>query len=263
MSETNDAVAVVRVQTLGRFAVWRDGVLLPETAWGREKARQLMMYLVTNNGRFLPKEQIVDELWPELPPKKADRDFKVALNALNTALQPERPLRSLSAYIARQGTSYGLDTTAPLQLDVQQFEAGLTSGSQQEKDAPANAIAHYQGALQLYQGDYLPDALYEDWASSERERLALLYLSGATRLARLLLAAGETVEMVLWCQRVLAIDPCWEEAYRLLMQGHMKNGNRPLAIKTYQQCQTVLDRELGIPPMAETTRLFATVIGGR
>jgi DNA-binding SARP family transcriptional activator len=36
----------------------------------------------------------------------------------------------------------------------------------------------------------------------------------------------------------------------------MAIGNRPLAIRTYRRCQEALASELGLAPMAETTRLF-------
>lgn len=255
--------AELYVQTLGRFAVWRDGARLDGKIWGREKARQLFQYMLTHRQRLTSKERIVDDLWPELDPDRADRDFKVALNALNTALEPDRPPRSLSVYVARQGTSYGLDPDSSLRVDVMDFERLITAGSRVEGEDDAAAIAHYRRALDLYQGEYLPDAIYEDWASGERERLTALYLAAATRLARLLLGAGAAPEMVLWCQRVVAIDPCWEEAYRLLMRGHMANGNRPLALRVYRQCRLALADELGIEPMPATIHLYEQIIAGK
>ncbi|MCI0395938.1 MAG: bacterial transcriptional activator domain-containing protein [Chloroflexi bacterium] len=259
---TEPPVGELYVQTLGRFAIWQNGERRPDNVWGRDKARQLFQYLITYRRRFTIKERIMDDLWPALDPDKADRDFKVALNALNTALQPDRPSRTLSVYVARQGASYGLNGEAPIRLDVTEFEDGLAAGSRAEGNDRPGAIAHYQEALKLYQGEYLPDTIYEDWASAERERLAALYLSGATRLARLLLEEGSIVEMLMWCQRVIALDPCWEEAYRLLMRGHMANGNRPLAMRVYRQCRAALAEELGIEPMAETIRLYEQVVAG-
>lgn len=255
-------VPPLTIHTLGYFAIWRGEERLEEKAWGREKARQLFQYLVTNRPRLLPRERMVDDLWPELPPEKADRDFKVALNALNDALQPSRPPRSLSTYITRQSTSYGLNPEAPLLIDVDVFEQQLALGSQWEKESRPRAIHHYRLALEKYLGEYLPDTLYFDWASLERERLATLYLTGATRLARLLLAEGSIVESLLWSQRVIAIDPFWEEAYRLIMRGHWQSGNRPLALRTYEQCRTRLEEELAITPMNETTRLWQQMVKG-
>lgn len=260
VKETTPSVPDLYVQTLGRFSLWRDGEQLPDQVWPRATAVRLFQYLLTYRGQYIAKERIAPDLWPGLDETRADRDFKVALNALNRVLEPDRTARAPAVFITRQQASYGLNATAPLRLDVVDFEEGLVNASRNERLNPEEAIHQYQQALQLYQGDYLPDAVYEDWASAERERLSTLYLSGATRLARLLLEAGQTVEMLLWCQRVLRMDTCWEEAYRLLMRGHMANGNRPLAIRAYQQCQTALKEELGVEPMAETKRLYEELL---
>jgi LuxR family transcriptional regulator, maltose regulon positive regulatory protein len=254
-----NSITPLTIQTLGQFVVTRDKERLPDNAWGREKARQLFQYLITHRQHFTAKERIIDDLWPELDPERADRDFKVALNALNSALQPDRAGRGLSIYIARQGTTYGLEPAAPVLVDVDEFQAQFTAASQAENNHPGHAVRHYRQALQYYRGDYLPDTLYQDWASAERERLATLYLTAATRLAGLLLAENEIMEMTFWSQLVIAADSCWEEAYRLLMRGHMASGNRPLALRVYQQCRTALAEELGIEPMAETTRLFEQI----
>ncbi len=249
----------LRVQTLGRFAVWRGDEKIPESDWGREKARRLFQYLLTYRRQHITKERIAGELWPELDAGRADRDFKVALNALQSSLEPDHPARSRSTYITRLGASYGLNPEASIVLDVTEFEAGIVAGAAAEKTATAQAIANYRGALSLYHGEYLPDAIYEDWSSGERERLAALYLTSAGRLARLLLEQDQLIEAIDWSQRVLAADNCWEEAYRLLMEAHMANGNRPLAIRIYRQCQEALANELGLAPMAETTRLFKQI----
>ena len=252
----------LRVQTLGQLAIFRGRERLPENAWGREKARHLFQYFITYRQRLITRERIVAELWPDLEFDRAARDFKVALNALNAALEPDRPPRTLSQYVARQGASYGLNPETPIGLDVAEFESGIAAGSRAERRNRRQAIELYRPALQLYQGEYLPDLLYVDWTSVERERLASLFLTAASRLSGLLLEEGETVEMVMWCQKVISIDNCWEEAYRLLMRGHMVNGNRPLAIRAYRQCRQILDDELGLEPMAETTGLYEQILSG-
>jgi len=252
-------VKALRVETLGHFTVWRGEQQMNEREWGREKARRLFQYLITNRRQQITKERIAAELWPDLDAERADRDFKVALNTLQTTLEPDRPPRSPSAYVSRSGISYGLNPEAPLTLDAAEFEDGVIAGNAAEQHFPSQATDLYQRALALYHGDYLPDAIYEDWSSGERERLTALYLTGAGRLARLLLAGGQLLEAINWSQKVLAVDNCWEEAYRLLMRAHMANGNRPLAVRTYQQCQQTLSDELGIAPMQETTRLFEQI----
>lgn len=256
----------LRIQTLGMFRVWIDGQLLPAVVWKREKAQRLFQFLITmrlNDGaQMLPKERIVAELWPKLDEPRADRDFKVALNALNDALEPERSTRSLAQFIVRHGLAYGLNPEADITIDAEVFRTALKHAARLERDDPDAGIERYRDAIDHYAGDYLPDAIYEDWASLERERLQTLYLSGAMRLALLLIRREDYQEAVHLCQSVLMIDRYWEEAYRLMMIGHALRGNRPLALRTYEQCARALREGLDLAPMAETTALYERIARG-
>ena len=122
-------------------------------------------------------------------------------------------------------------------------------------DAPG-ACDVLRNALQLYQGDFLQDCLYEDWASVERERLFATYLRAAQRFAELLLGKDEVDECVHVCEQILARDPCWEEAYRLLMKCYLARRNRAMAVRTYERCATALHAEMGVYPAPETSRLL-------
>jgi two-component SAPR family response regulator len=54
-----------------------------------------------------------------------------------------------------------------------------------------DAIEAFSGAERLYRGEYLADSPYEGWALGHRERLRLLYVDVANRLADLLLVSGD------------------------------------------------------------------------
>ena len=235
-------------------------LLLPETVWGRTNARRLFQFLLTNPGQFFARERLMAELWPVQQQARAERDFKVALNALHHALEPDRPARADPHFVARQGSSYGLNPEAAIHLDARQMEMGLSAAAALEKENPAAARLTYTRALALYGGDYLPEALYEDWTSLRREQLSALFLSGATRLAQLLEASGDALGTELWCRRILALDRCWETAYRLLMRAHCAQGNRPQALRVYAQCRQALDEELAVPPLLETQRLYEQIV---
>lgn len=260
MSET------LRIQTLGMFRVWLDDELLPNIVWKREKAQRLFQFFITtrlnDSHQMLAKERIVSELWPTLDEKRAERDFKVALNALNDALEPDRAARSLSAFIMRHGLAYGLNPDAEITIDAELFRVELKNAARQERDNIDAAIDAYRNAIDRYAGDYLPDAMYEDWASLERERLQTLYLSGAMRLAALLIRRDGYQEAIHLCQSVVMIDRYWEEAYRLMMISHTLRGNRPLAMRVYEQCRSVLAEGLDLEPMPETTQLHERIAKG-
>ena len=62
-------------------------------------------------------------------------------------------------------------------------------------------------------------------------------------------------------QQALQLDATWEDAYRIQMQAYLQKGNRPMAIKTYQQCEKILEKEFGIEPLPETQQLLKKIKG--
>ncbi len=250
----------LRVQTFGSFRVWRDGQEIEPAAWSREKALHLFQFLVTmrQQAPHLHKEQIIDRLWPELTIGEGDRDFKVALHTLNKVLEPQRKARATPRFITRYDLTYGLNLEE-IWIDADEFERLLAAGTQALPANPAQASHLFKQALALYLGDYLPERRFEDWCSSERERLQVLALGLMTTLADLLLPENP-LESIRLTQHVLAIDPVWENAYRTQMQAYHRQGNRPMAIKTYQRCVATLEQELGIPPLPETEALYRQII---
>ena len=242
-----------QIQTLGGFRVRIGDREIPPTAWTREKALHLFQLLVTLRRTRPHKEQIVDLLWPELDPETGGRDFRVALNAIQNALEPDREPRTPSGIIVRSELNYSLNPET-VQIDADIFEEHLSAAHQASKTGLEGVIEHYAAALALYHGDYLPERRYEDWTASERERLHTLALSAMTRLAEILLPA-DPIETLRLTRRALELDPLWENAYRIEIQAHLAAGNRPMAIRTYQSCKKVLMDEFGLEPLPETRRL--------
>ena len=120
-------------------------------------------------------------------------------------------------------------------------------------------MSRLEKAVRLYGGDFLPDALYDNWAGEERERLLALYLRAANRLAEGLIERGDFDEGLATCQAILARDSCWEQAYRLMMTAYARQGNRPQALRTYQRCVSALQDDLGLAPSAATVTLYERI----
>lgn len=237
------------VRTLGPFAVWRGDQVVAARDWQREKARWIFQFLLTHRGQWFFREQIIDQLWPQLAANAAERDFKVALSALNRALEPNRPQGANPFFVIRktQGVVYGLNPAARLVVDLDDFE----------RLAAAADVDSMRKALSLYEEDYLFECLYEDWPSANRLQLQQLYLNTAERLARELHASGELAEALAVCGSILTLDNCREAAYRLQMRIYAVQGNRQQVHSVYRQCVSALQDELGVEPSPETLALFA------
>ncbi len=247
----------LRVQMMGGFRVWRGWHEIQAREWQREKARQLFQLLLTYRGHWLQREQICAWLWPESDLEAAERQFKVTLNALNAALEPQRPPRTAPFFIRRQGLAYSFAPSFGVWIDVDEFELRVAGAN--TRDDPEFALRNSQMAVQLYKGDYLTEALYDPWTLEERERLLARYLATATIYAGRLLEQGDLQGAVQLCEQVLRRDRGYEEAYQVLMRAHARSGSRSQAIRSYNRCVRTLQEDLGIEPLPETTALYERI----
>ena len=253
--------STLRIQALGPLRVWRGAEAIEPRAWQRRKAAQMLGVLLTNRHRWLLREQICEWLWPEEDAASAETQFKVTLNALNTALEPTRPPRTPPFYIRRQGGAYRFCPPDGAWLDVAEFEA-LIDAAQTHLAADDLGAAQQElaVAVSLYRDDYLSEYVYEDWAREERERLRGRYLEAATTLAEVLARQNRLAEAIQLCETILARDPCWEPAYGILMRVYAHQGNRRQALATYERCVRNLRTYLDMAPLPQTRRLYEAVM---
>ncbi|MGK0412652.1 MAG: two-component SAPR family response regulator [Polaribacter sp.] len=246
--------AIICIQTLGQFNLWREKEKVDSKQWGRDKSVQLLQYLISNRQRHaLHKEKIMDHLWED----GDDRDFKVALHGVNKVLEPNRPSRTEPSFVIRQGVSYQLDLEK-VWIDAAALEQYVIIGNEAFGQDPVISKEAYKSAIALYQGVYLPNRIFEDWSSEEREKIQILILGAYVILAEILLK-DNPLESIRLAQCAIAIDNTWEDAYRLQMQAYIIKGNRPQAIKAYQKCVDVLDQEYGIDPLPATKSLLKEI----
>ncbi|MFP7297470.1 BTAD domain-containing putative transcriptional regulator [Neobacillus niacini] len=247
----------IRVQTLGQFKVWLGEKEVGEKDWQREKGKELFQLFITVN-ELISKEELLQILWPEQDTKNADRDFKVALNSLHHVLEPMRKARAAPFFIIREGTYYGLNPHANIELDTTLFqtliETGLNEMSQEK------VIPLLEKGLKLYHGEYLPERRYDDWCINKRESMLVYFLRAAEKIAQIMVRQEKYDHAISWCEKILKRDRTWEEAYRLLMYCYYRKNNRPQAMKWYQTCLKVLEEELGVSPLEPTKQMYDMII---
>ncbi len=246
----------LRVRMLGTFEARRGMEVIQPTEWGREKALQLFQLLLTYRGRWLHREQICELLWPETDIESAERQFKVTLNALNRAIEPQRPPRTAPFFIRRRGLSYSFAPSYGAWIDVDEFELRTARAPEDDLDL---AVRNGKVAVELYRGDYLAEALYDSWTLEERERLLARFLSAASSLANRLIEVGDPGGAIQLCDEVLRRDPAYEDAYRVLMRAYARAGNRAQALRAYRRCVQSLHSRLDVEPLPATTHLYERI----
>jgi predicted ATPase len=157
-----------------------------------------------------------------------------------------------------EGQTIALRPTA-VEVDVVAFEQRVAQG---RPDALEQASALYVG--DLLSGFSLNEPAFEEWLMAERERLRELALEALAKLlAHQQRAPGSAETAVRTALQLIALDPLQEPVHRTLMRLYIHLGRRAAALRQYQLCVSVLQRELGVEPEAETRQLYQEILRRR
>ena len=104
---------------------------------------------------------------------------------------------------------------------------------------------------------------FDEWHTTEAEAYRRELTGALERLARGRVAGAAWDPAIAAGRRWLDLDPLHEPAHRLLMAALAGCGEPAAALRQYRECVQVLDRELGVAPLAETTALAEAIRDGR
>lgn len=232
--------------------------------WPSLKAKSLLEYLVAEHSRPLPKELVMETLWPGCEPALANNNLKAAVRALRHTLAFSESAENSFAWIVFRDGSYMVNPAGDLWCDVDSFEHHWLAALTLEKQGKhLEALREHETAEAMYKGDYLEDNLYEDWTNLRREALKDTYLAILSILADKATAESDHQGCINYCQRILRRDPCREDAYQRLMQCYSRLGQRSRAIAWYRICEKTLGTELDILPDRQTTGIYQTLLNGQ
>ncbi|HVC32369.1 MAG TPA: BTAD domain-containing putative transcriptional regulator [Chloroflexota bacterium] len=252
----------LHVRCFGRFEVLRAGV--PIEHWRRGKAKLLLKHLIARR-QPVPRDVLIDLLWPEADPQIAVNGLRVALHALRQALgEGERESRSGGEYIVFESGNYSVNPLAGLWVDADEFDEHFATGLRLERRGQvAAARCHYEQAEAVYRDDYLLEDLYEDWTLVRREELKDQYLMVLTKLADGCLREGDAEGCIVRCHKILQKDACREDAYRRLMRCYAQLGQRSQALHWFGLCTRTLRQELDVAPSEQTMDLYQKITTGQ
>src|SRR5262245_50546521 len=213
------------------------------------KAQALLAYLGVRPGQAHSRDKLASLLWAESREVQARDGLRHALAALRQALPAADP-----PILLVEGRALALNRAA-VDVDVATFEGYVAAGT---PEALEQAAALYPG--DLLAGFGLNEPLFEEWLVAERERLREVALEALARLLAHQSKTGTTEQAIQTALRLLALDPLQEPVHRTLMRLYDRQGRRAAALRQYQGCVAVLQRELGTAPEEETRALYQGIL---
>jgi len=250
----------IRIRTFGNFQVFRAESRVPDQDWKARPPKLLLKALIARGGSGVPKDLLVEDLWPEASPDSGESQFKVALHRLRHALEPSTGKSRSSSYVILKNNLVSLRKDI-CRTDVEDFLSLQKQGKKAEEAGYKDrALLCYRSAIDLYNGDFLAEDLYEAWAELRRYQLRTTYIDLLYRTAALHEAKGRSRKASEYYKMIIKTDPVCEAAYQKLMLIYSNGGMRAEALKVYEDCRKTLEREIGVEPGMLTSSIYRRIM---
>jgi DNA-binding SARP family transcriptional activator len=198
---------------------------------------QHLVALLALNGRCA-RTHAAAMLWPDCTDEVAGARLRAILWRLRHRHAGVPPLLDIGdAWLALAGE---------VVVDVDRFLDGAELLIRDDPDL-GSAEAEDAAVAVLHSSELLP-GWYDDWVLAARERLQYLRLGALDALATRRRRQGRTHEALQAARAAISIEPLHESAHRTIVETHLDSGDLVEAITHYQRFETMLDRELGLPP---------------
>lgn len=215
----------------------------------RRKVRALFYYLAAHR-QPIHRNKLLEIFW-------ADEARVPAQQVLRTTIYNLR--NEFGAFVVAEDDSISLRDD--IRVDVRLFENGLAD--------PTAGPEELTATLQFYRGDFLdgielPDSVaFDDWVTIERERYRRMAIRALTTLSAWHESQQDYSQALDFLDRALQTNPLQEDLQRESMRLQYLAGDRPGAIRRYDDLRRMLDKEMGVPPMVETRALYDLILSDR
>lgn len=223
------------------------------------KATAMLAYLAVM-GETYTRDALAALLWPDYDQSSARGALRRTLSVLRKALDKD------CLEVTR--ATIGIRPDVEVNLDVEQFQRYLKEceqhGHGSEESCP-RCIPPLEKAVSLYRGDFLSgftlrdSANFDEWQFFQTDARKRDLEIALEKLVESYSKQGAFDDAIAHAYRWLAQDPLREEVHRELMRLYAWKGQRSAALRQYRECVRILEQELGVAPLEETTQLYQNI----
>ena len=156
---------------------------------------------------------------------------------------------------------YLLNPDFAYRIDVEEFDRLVAQGEASRREREFDeCVRSYQAAVDTYRGEFMQGS-YDPWADEQRSYYRKQYLQLIEALANVALKMGDWFKSIHLAQQILNDDPFREDVHCLLMRAHAALGNKGAVREQFEGLKLLLQKELGVDPVAETVNTYRELMG--
>ncbi|MBO6755385.1 MAG: winged helix-turn-helix domain-containing protein [Roseibium sp.] len=209
------------------------------------KALGILVFLLRNHSRPVPREELADRFWSGTARDKASQSLRQALRQLRTVEQT-----CGRDFLLAEGTHVRVTADA-FRWDLRDVYELVEIGGAEE----------FRAAEALWRGDFMAgfdglDPQFGEWLSLERDRIRSSLTSKSFRIIDRANGGADPGRVDMAARFLLHIDPALEAAHRILIRQYLNQGQRERALEQLKTCGRELKAHLDAEPEAETLALL-------
>lgn len=248
----------IHITMFGQFSISYRDKRLCENEYRGSKMISLLEYLISQRGREITQNELIDLLWS---------DSKNPANALKTLVHRTRAMLDEmipcgDRLIAGSHSSYAFTETDDCVIDSSLFKEYI-SKAEDESLSRTRRISMYKKAIALYNSGYLAGAVGETWVQPINVYFHALYNSAVDKCAQLLYPMGKFSEIITLCERATMLDQSDEKMHANLIRAFVAMGDYERAAKQYDYIRAYLMEQYGAAPGAHLTELYELTVKPR
>ena len=245
------------MKLLGPPAVESGGAAV---SFDTRKATALFAFLAVEGGAH-PRDRLAGFLWPEGDLAHGRGALRRTLSSLRKHLDDEH-LRA---------DRNSVELTSEITTDVGEFKnhlAAVTEHHEVSSQICDDCIERLRNAADLCSGSFMAgfelrdSSAFDEWRYVQEEELRKELSYVLQSLATALADRGSYREALPFALRWVELDPLHEPAHAHVIRLHALNDDRNAALEQYRRLVRILDEELGVAPLEETSALQSAVASG-
>lgn len=245
---------LIEVQLLGHFSVRRAGEEIPPAAFRGRLARTLVRILITRRGTFVPRDVLIEALWPATLPANPDLNLNVIINRARRALEDP-------SLILTGPRGYSFADSDRCLVDAEVFLARVESGRERlAAGQTLTALREFRAALEVWRGEALPEDAYDDWAQEYRSRLSRTHLEALEGAARAALDVGDPGHALAFAELATQREPLREASHLLVAEALAACGDTAGALIAFHKFRRLLAAELGLDPSPQALEFEGRIL---
>lgn len=240
----------IKIYTMGRFALVRDGKRITFPRKVQQRPLQMLKALIAMGGRNVSKEHLTEVLWPDADGDLAHRSFATTLGRLRKLLGSDKFLLLSEGRLMLSNRHCWVDVWAFERTLGECISAECWVGKLGKKEADCDRLV--EQAIAIYQGPFLDGESFCACLETSRERLRSKFLRCVEAAGCHQEEKGQWQNALAFYKKGLEIDNLAEGFYRRKMVCHKKLGRSAEGLAVYRRLRKILSAALGVDPSPET-----------